>query len=81
MKPSASLGSMPSNPTTTTLGNVGFLPRPSPAVEEEAEQEPQGPGKEGKPCQQDGQQQNQKRGNEGKPRARADVGLQGQRTG
>ena len=61
-------------------GNVGFFPHPSLAVEEEAEQEPQGPGEERKPCQQDGQQENQERRDEGKARARTDVGLQGDRT-
>ena len=62
-------------------GNVGLLPPPSLAFEDEAEQEPQGPGQQGKDGQQDSQQQHQKRGNEGKSRAGADVGLQGRRSG
>ena len=62
-------------------GIVGLLPALSTALEEETQQQPQGPGEEGKARQQNGQQQHQKRGNEGKTRPRSDIGLQGQGAG
>ena len=79
MKPSASLGSMPSKPTTTTLEMSVFCRTPPERLKKRRNRSRRGQERRENPASRTASREPERR-NEGKARARADVGLQGDRT-